>query len=739
MNAGVTFHSSEQQLTTLLSGVHSGKIQLPDFQRDWVWDDERIRGLLASVSMSYPVGTLMLLDAGNEDVRFASRPIQGVTGVDGKPGQLILDGQQRLTTLYQVLQSKKPVQTFDARKKRIERWYYFDIPKVIDPSVDREDAIVAVGPDRIVRDLHNVKLDLSTRENEWVAQMLPADLLLDGVGLMKWQLGYFNAASGEEQVQRQSQWAALLGDLLASFAAYLVPVIMMTKETPRDAVCQVFEKVNTGGVTLNVFELLTATYAADHVNLRDRWAAQHALMKQHPVLEEVESTDYLQAICLLASLDRRQAWETTRETDRAPAVTCKRRDILRLPLHDYLRYEDAVTKGFLAAGKFLLNQNVFGSRDVPYRTQLVPLAALLTRLGNAATAGAVHDKLVQWYWCGVFGELYGSTIETRFANDLVEVLDWVSDGPEPTTVTQATFQEGRLHTMRSRQSAAYKGLHALLMRDGAQDFKAATPITIQQYVHEAVDIHHVFPQRWCKDHEIDKGLMDSIVNKAPLSAETNREVGGRAPSAYLTRLERTYQLGGDVLDQRLVTHVIDPALLRADDFHGFFRDRKEQLVRRIEAVTGKRILREAVDDEPVEQEPAEAEPRTEEELEALVEAEAEPADGAPDRTQLEREFHLAMLDGYRRAKSEAGYHASYFVQSVQERGGLATARALLRASTTSDGFTALYLKRRLDLTVEAYICDNPRFAPLFSADEIDIARYRLREHGYVTPEAGNST
>ncbi|MEJ7742318.1 MAG: DUF262 domain-containing protein [Nocardioidaceae bacterium] len=117
MNAGVTFHSSEQQLTTLLSGVHSGKIQLPDFQRDWVWDDERIRGLLASVSMSYPVGTLMLLDATNEDVRFASRPIQGVTGVDGKPGQLILDGQQRLTTLYQVLQSKKPVQTFDARKK----------------------------------------------------------------------------------------------------------------------------------------------------------------------------------------------------------------------------------------------------------------------------------------------------------------------------------------------------------------------------------------------------------------------------------------------------------------------------------------------------------------------------------------------------------------------------------------------------------------------------------------------
>ncbi|MEJ7742320.1 MAG: hypothetical protein WKF73_07105 [Nocardioidaceae bacterium] len=428
---------------------------------------------------------------------------------------------------------------------------------------------------------------------------------------------------------------------------------MMTKETPRDAVCQVFEKVNTGGVTLNVFELLTATYAADHVNLRDRWAAQHALMKQHPVLEEVESTDYLQAICLLASLDRRQGLGRPRARpieppqSRASVATssgCRSTIICatRMPS----------PRASSPPARFLLNQNVFGSRYVPYRTQLVPLAALRTRLGNAATAGAVHGKLVQWYWCGVFGELYGSTIETRFANDLVEVLDWVSGGPEPTTVTQATFQEGRLNTMRSRQSAAYKGLHALLMRDGAQDFKAATPITIQQYVHEAVDIHHVFPQRWCKDHEIEKGLMDSIVNKTPLSAETNKEVGGRAPAPISpgwnapTSSVATCSTSGSLRTSSTPPYCA-PTTSTASSAAA-----RNKLVRRIEAVTGKRILREAVDEGPVEQEPAEAEPHTEEELEALVEAEVEPADGAPDRAQLEREFHLAMLDGYRRARSK---------------------------------------------------------------------------------------
>ena len=626
MTGGVTFHSSEQQLTKLLSGVDSGAIQLPDFQRDWVWDDEHVRGLLASVSMSYPIGTLMLLDAGNEDVRFASRPVQGTMNANGTPGQLILDGQQRLTTLYQVLQSSRPVHTRDSRKKPIERWYYFHIPRVIDPTVDREDAIVAVGPDRKNRDLHGITLDLSTREREWAVEMLPARILLDSTELMEWQLGYFDAVSGGELSDRRQQWALLLKRLFSSFNAYLIPVITMMKETPRDAVCQVFEKVNTGGVTLNVFELLTATYAADNVNLRERWAAQREVMQQHPVLGNVENTDYLQAICLLASQNRRRAWEEaraqgtmfTRDGERAPAVTCKRRDILRLPLADYQRYESEVTQGFLAAGGFLLNQHIFSGRDVPYRTQLVPRAALFAKLGKVAKAGAVYDKLIRWYWCGVFGELYGSTVETRFANDLVEVLDWVEDGPEPSTVVQAVFQDSRLDTMRSRQSAAYKGLHALLVRDGAHDLKSATPITIQQYVHESVDIHHVFPQRWCKDHGIDPGMMDSIVNKTPLTAETNREVGGRAPSAYLARLERTYRMDPDVLDQRLTTHVIDSAALRADHFDAFYQARKEQLLRRIEAVTGTRILREVADDLLVEEEQVEPESPTVEELTALV-------------------------------------------------------------------------------------------------------------------------
>ena len=96
---------------------------------------------------------------------------------------------------------------------------------------------------------------------------------------------------------------------------------------------------------------------------------------------------------------------------------------------------------------------------------------------------------------------------------------------------------------------------------------------------------------------------------------------------------------------------------------------------------------------------------------------------------MERGFHTAMLDIYRRALAEANYKASYFLQMVETAGGLTTARKLLATTRPSEGFTALWERGRLDLTVEATMLD-PRFASLFSDDELDAARDRLRQYDY---------
>jgi len=147
-----SFSSDKEALVDLLGSIHRGKTQLPDFQRGWVWDDEHIRGLLASITLSFPIGAVMMLETGGKSVRFKPRVVEGVTLTQPvEPERLILDGQQRLTSLYRALYASNVVDTMDQRKNKIRRWYYLDIQRGLDPAIDRADAIVALPDDRIVR------------------------------------------------------------------------------------------------------------------------------------------------------------------------------------------------------------------------------------------------------------------------------------------------------------------------------------------------------------------------------------------------------------------------------------------------------------------------------------------------------------------------------------------------------------------------------------------------------------
>lgn len=100
--------------------------------------------------------------------------------------------------------------------------------------------------------------------------------------------------------------------------------------------------------------------------------------------------------------------------------------------------------------------------------------------------------------------------------------------------------------------------------------------------------------------------------------------------------------------------------------------------------------------------------------------------------QLEIEFHEAMMDIYRRAKSEAKYNAQRFLQMVVDHGGLEAARMLIHTETVSDGYTALWKRGRLDLTIEAMIVETPKFHSLFSDDEMQICSKRLSDYRYET-------
>src|SRR5437773_2304120 len=139
---GASFKTNPYSLHELLQHCHRGLLQLPDFQRSWVWDEERIKSLIASVSRAFPIGALMSLNTGGP-VNFKPRPVEGAP-IEAKqiaPRSLLLDGQQRMTSLYQVTLRGKIVETVTPKNKKVKRWFYIDIRKALDPSIEREEAI----------------------------------------------------------------------------------------------------------------------------------------------------------------------------------------------------------------------------------------------------------------------------------------------------------------------------------------------------------------------------------------------------------------------------------------------------------------------------------------------------------------------------------------------------------------------------------------------------------------------
>ncbi len=585
------FQNPMYSLEKYLERTTEGVIQLPDFQRGYKWDEERIRQILITVLRGHPMGVVMLLETGNDQVRFKPRPIEGTDVPEGKePKYLLLDGQQRLTSLTQALTGDGIVETKDARGKLLKRRFFIDMKRAVEDPDDLDEAVISVPEDGKIKTNfdRDVVLDVSTTEKQYENGYFPLSLL------------YSNEKTAWLMRNPDQETSIdFLNDFVDKASQYQIPAIELDSETDKAAVATVFEKVNIGGLPLNVFELLTAVFAGDaehyretgqDFRLNDDWQATRKLWEEHPVLEGVENTDFLQAVTMLTSWKKQQASTSGRKI----AVTAKREDVLRLTLHDYLEWRDSLREAFIWASRFLADLHIFLARDIPYPKQLVPLAAIKVVLDKDADLHSVKKRLVRWYWCGVLGELYGSAIETRFVRDLETVPAWSKDenAPSPRTVADANFVESRLHSLRTRNSAAYKGIMALIMGNNSKDWMEDKTFGASQYKDMNVDIHHIFPQKWCNSHGIDDEHRESIVNKTMLSARTNRVIGGVAPSSYLEKIGDKAQISPAELDDLLELHLIDPELLRADAFDQFFISRREGLCNLVEKAIGKTVQRD---------------------------------------------------------------------------------------------------------------------------------------------------
>lgn len=316
------------------------------------------------------------------------------------------------------------------------------------------------------------------------------------------------------------------------------------------------------------------------------------------LLQSIEPTDFLQGLTLLHTYDKRKRDIAEGKTGKqVTGISAKREAILSLPLPSYELYKEKLYKGFKHAARFLRGEAFYANYDLPYSSQLIPLAATMTMLEEKWQEPIIKAKISKWFWNGVIGELYGGSSETRISLDLQELMGWINgEGEEPSTIRIATFNADRLKTLKSRNSAAYKGISVLIQREGACDFFWKTKInelSETDWEENRLDIHHIFPKDWCKKNEIPASSYNSILNKTAISYKANRMIGGKAPSEYLKQLQmhKSVQLGDEEMDRILSSHCIEPITLRCDDYDEFISERAEMIIKKIESVTGKSVVR----------------------------------------------------------------------------------------------------------------------------------------------------
>jgi uncharacterized protein with ParB-like and HNH nuclease domain len=287
--------TNPRELKELLQQISTREAALPDFQRDFVWDPSATQELIVSVASNYPAGSLLRIR--NTHNLFACREFQGAPALDGgKPTYLVLDGQQRLTSLYQAFYG-----VGDHR-------YYLNLRKLLDNDDLQESNFYLRA---------NVKRSQALADEDIQAQdlILPLSVLKGGAGTFgRWSRKVARKATSESErlhledaLDRiEEQWIRAIDD-------YRFPVVTLSDSTNAEAVCTIFETLNRTGVKLSPFELLTARFWPKNINLRHLWARAR---EDYPIIEDFEVDPYylLQVVALVS--------RTT------PA--CKRSDVLYL-------------------------------------------------------------------------------------------------------------------------------------------------------------------------------------------------------------------------------------------------------------------------------------------------------------------------------------------------------------------------------------------------------------------------
>lgn len=509
-----------ERIAALIRRIDRGDIKLPTFQRPRVWNVGQAINLLDSVNRGYPVGSLLFWLTNNR--LGAERNIGGFAlpdTPDRYPRNYVLDGQQRLTTLYAVL--TRPPAELDER----------------------------------LRVVYDLKL------RKFVGAKIPIDPLQFPLNLIYDTHGLMNFRDRLREHENSAELIAETESLWETFQNYVLPVVTVP-EAPIDKVGVIFERINSRGTRLTIFDLMVAATwgaeATEEFNLRD---------SVDTVLGQLDDKDYggIEDVSVLRSLSVVDTGSARR--DNILGLRSRNRAELELLIE---RTRSALSR----AVDFLISETSVVSSDfLPYERQLILLTYVMANRNSLSADN--YDVLRRWFWRTSFAERYRAGGEALFDEDLEKALAALDapDGlerygkaPDKSFFIQSQFRKG---------AAASQAFAALLGSRRPQNITNGARIDVGNALsnYNRKEFHHLFPQKVLKDWKVNKDLISALANMCMLSSSENKLISDRKPSEYIAE----YQLKlGEQFEAVMISNLVPLEAVErmlADDYAGFLEIR----------------------------------------------------------------------------------------------------------------------------------------------------------------------
>lgn len=598
-----------KELGDLISNYKKGKIALPDFQRKWIWTAPMVHNLIDSLVRGYPIGSIITIKT-DEEMRkdFGCEPFEvEMPRPDFEKNQeveLVLDGQQRLTSLLQIFTSDGIKLKKKARGSE-KVWYYVDLKQLL-KSGENEiilDFYEVSKRGRIVHDPNkhddsprDEKIEIPIPNNslkEFEELIIPIKTVLYQTAKDEWKQAYLDYKN-RNLTQDVIEVHNLIDILHNRLMRYQIPRVILDSETKFDQVCGIFENMNTNMIILSVFDLLTARYAKDKYKLHKEWksivkANRIGSSKSDEEDEDSQEEENDEADTQLdrmvsnfykphnkqeEKIDFARMTTLCYKEDKNEKPLKKDKEMLKLPSADFDIWKGKIQLGIRRAYQFLLEEKIPGTTTK--RTQFMVLSAIFSYLieNEKENDEESEERIRKWFWRAALYSRYGDRALGHAGEDFRQVCDWILKG-EGNPLGDWISDKGGLENIRPM-----KEILSLLPKNGGgmESYGKAFSQTKKAR-------HHIFPQKWCDTKGLPKEDWNSVVNLMEMPSKINsQDVKDKEPKYLALILER--EIGPEKAKEVFEKNEINPDYLANNDFYGFFEDRKERLTKLVEQATG---------------------------------------------------------------------------------------------------------------------------------------------------------